>query len=209
MVSVAATVAPIASGRVKPIPSPGAPIDGFLNGRMQEGAPLATKIETSRTNASMDTADWVFILVDFEIAASSERVWRLIGDFANGGFIGRGFITHMTANGNHVGATRTLHLLKETGGGEVIERQAARDEQGMYYSYVLDDPGPLPIDDYFGSVHVVPVGADTSRVTWTNRYRVRDVAVVDAMRAQSRSILELIEANTREALGLHAKGATA
>jgi hypothetical protein len=147
-------------------------------------------------------SELVHIVADHALTVGAPEAWAIIGNFGDATALGDGFVLRVDSLGEGVGATRTLHLLPEMGGGKVVERQAARDEAGMYYAYELADAGPLPMLDYYGSVHVIPVSANACRVTWTNRYRVADAAGIEAMRAQSLMILESIERNLRVALGL-------
>lgn len=119
----------------------------------------------------------------------------MIGDFHNQR-IGLGFVERVTGTGEGVGALRTLHLATEYGGGTVIERQVARDDAGFYYAYELDDSGPLPFEDYRGSVHVVGTAKDRSQVIWTNRYSA-PADLAPTLRAQSLAILAVIENNTK------------
>lgn len=135
----------------------------------------------------------VYIVADMAFNAPAQRVWALVGAFADKR-LAKGFVSDVTGTGSGVGAKRILHLLPDYGGGEVHERQAARDEKGLYYAYELDNPGALPFEDYYGSAQVVPVTEGSCRVVWLNRYRTAAELVTD-MRAQSYALLDLIQTN--------------
>ncbi|WP_299322565.1 SRPBCC family protein [Parasphingopyxis sp.] len=137
----------------------------------------------------------VFLHVIHEIDAPIVQVWAVLGDFGSGE-LGSGFVSKVVADGNHVGALRTLHIAEEFGGGAVVERQAARDEAGCYYAYEIVDYGPMPFADYYGSAHAIPTGRDTTSVLWTNRYLAPAGEGV-AFRERSLAILNVIEDNMR------------
>lgn len=140
----------------------------------------------------------VYIIADMHIRAPAQQVWAMVGAFADPA-LGKGFVSHVTLEGEGVGAVRTLHMTDNITGGVVIERQTGRDERGMYYAYELVDPGDMPFTDYYGSAQVAPVDSASCRVIWLNRYRTQ-ASRGDEMKAQSRLLLELIEKNLKEAL---------
>lgn len=134
----------------------------------------------------------------FDVPA--EKVWAVVGDYGDtSGEFGRGFITGVDVQGAGVGALRTLHLVPERGGGTVVERQAARDERGMYYAYELADRGPMPVRDYYGTAQVIAVSSSACNLVWTNRY-ITDGAPADLMRAQSLETLDVLERNLKRML---------
>lgn len=140
----------------------------------------------------------IHILADMRVDAPAKDVWAIVGAFSSPA-LGNGFLLGVTGEGEGVGALRTLHLLPELGGGKVVERQTARDDRGYYYAYELDDPGVLPLVDYYASAQVAPVDEGRCRVIWLNRYKVEPVLVLD-MRKQSVTLLEMIEANLKAEL---------
>jgi hypothetical protein len=144
------------------------------------------------------TLEQVHIVADMAIEAPAEDVWRIVGAFGDPA-LGKGFLSGVSCEGEGVGALRTLHLLAELGGGDVVERQTARDDRGRYYAYELEDPGALPFVDYYASAQVAPVDKARCRVIWLNRYKT-DAALVDDMRRQSLSLLDMIEANLKSEL---------
>jgi hypothetical protein len=142
----------------------------------------------------------VHLHADYTLDAPVERVWPVLGDFRHPE-LGRGFLAGVTGEGEGVGALRTLHLGDELGGGEVVERQTDRDDDGYYYAYELVGDVPLPIDHYYATVHAIPVSAESTRVIWTNRYHV-PADEADEQVKRSRSFLDLIEVNLRRVLEL-------
>lgn len=148
----------------------------------------------------------VYIIADMHINAPAQDVWAMVGAFADPA-LGKGFVSHVTLEGEGVGAVRTLHLKDNITGGVVMERQTGRDDRGMYYAYELADPGDMPFTDYYGSAQVAPVDHSSCRVIWLNRYRTSSSRVSE-MRTQSRLLLELIERNLKEALEVTASDRT-
>ena len=140
----------------------------------------------------------VYLIADMKIQAPAQNVWAMVGAFADPA-LGKGFVSHVTVEGEGVGAVRTLHMTDNITGGVVLERQTGRDDRGMYYAYELVDPGDMPFTDYYGSAHVAPVDENNCRVIWLNRYRTSP-KLAQEMKAQSRLLLELIEKNLKEAL---------
>lgn len=140
----------------------------------------------------------VYLIADMHIEAPAQSVWAMVGAFADPA-LGKGFVSHVTLEGEGVGAVRTLHMTDNITGGVVSERQTGRDDRGMYYAYELDDPGDMPFTDYYGSAHVAPIDETSCRVIWLNRYRT-SALLVREMKAQSRLLLELIEENLKAAL---------
>jgi hypothetical protein len=146
----------------------------------------------------------VDIMVVMAFDAPAARVWSIVGDYGDtSGEFGRGFITGVEVEGSGVGALRKLHLDPARGGGDVIERQTARDERGMYYAYELADRGPMPVTDYYGTAQVIATSATTSELVWTNRYNA-DGVPVDAIRAQSLDTLTILERNLKDMLARRA-----
>jgi hypothetical protein len=142
----------------------------------------------------------VDIMVVMAFDAPAEAVWSIVGDYGDAsGDFGRGFVAGVEVQGEGVGALRTLHLVPERGGGSVVERQAARDERGMYYAYELADRGPMPVTEYYGTAQVIPTSPTGCNLVWTNRYRP-DGAPADALRAQSLETLHILETNLRTML---------
>lgn len=146
----------------------------------------------------------VHIFADMAIDAPAEDVWRLVGAFADPA-LGKGFVSHVTLEGEGVGAIRGLHLTDNVRGGVVLERQTARDDRGYYYAYELVDPGDIPVTDYYGSAQVAAVDENSCRVIWLNRYRTQRSLAAD-MRKQSTLLLELIERNIKEELAARKGG---
>lgn len=140
----------------------------------------------------------VYITADMSINASAQEVWAIVGDFFNPA-LGKGFVSHVTAEGEGIGAIRTLHLTDNVVGGQVRERQTGRDDRGMYYAFELVDTGGIPFTDYYASAHVAPVDEKNCRLIWLNRYKTSAYNVKE-MKAQSRMLLEMVERNLTEAM---------
>ncbi|MEM8696443.1 MAG: SRPBCC family protein [Pseudomonadota bacterium] len=137
----------------------------------------------------------IFLHATHFIDAPVDRVWSILGAFAHSE-LGKGFVSDLVGEGNDVGAVRTLHIAEEFGGGAIVERQAARDENGCYYAYDILDYGPMPFEDYYGSAHAIPTGPRSTSVIWTNRYTA-PAEQAEEFRMRSLAILNVIESNMR------------
>lgn len=85
------------------------------------------------------------------IPASASEVWSTVGDFAG---IGKwhpavtGSQLVGTTAGDQVGAVRECLL---DGGAKLVERQTARSDGGLSYSYEITE-SPMPMKNYVGSI---------------------------------------------------------
>ena len=96
-----------------------------------------------------------------DIKAPPATVWATIGDFC-GIAQWHPAIASCTPSVQGRAHLRTLAL---KGGGAIVERQTARSERAMSYSYTIVS-GPLPVDHYRSTIAVKP-SADGSSVSWT------------------------------------------
>jgi hypothetical protein len=99
-----------------------------------------------------------------DVTATPDAAWKAIGDFCGiGNWHPAVAKCEISSKG---GATfRTLTL---KGGGEILEKQTARDESGRSYSYTIES-SPLPVANYGATLSVAPHGAG-STVLWTAHF---------------------------------------
>lgn len=103
-----------------------------------------------------------------DIAAPPERVWALVGDFGELGYLGALVAGSEIVRGrnNRVGAQRLIVL---GDGGRIRETLTVRRPQRRFLAYRMDD-GPLPVVGYRATIRVAPI-AGGSRVAWSGRFR--------------------------------------
>lgn len=141
-----------------------------------------------------------YIKAEHSFAVSAEKVWAIIGDYAAKSGMADGFAKIVAVDGEGVGAIRTYEIDPSVGEGIIRERQAARDEEGMYYAYDLLE-APMPWINYYGSAHVIALSENSCQVIWTNRYQPTE-GDAEEHRTRSYLTLDLIEKNMNRILGL-------
>ncbi len=99
-----------------------------------------------------------------DIKAPPAKVWATIGDFC-GIAQWHPAIASCTPSVQGRAHLRTLAL---KGGGTIVERQVARNERAMSYTYAIVS-SPLPVDHYRSTIAVTP-SADGSTVSWSGSF---------------------------------------
>jgi uncharacterized protein YndB with AHSA1/START domain len=102
-----------------------------------------------------------------DIKAPPAKVWATIGDFCG---IGQWHPAIATCAQSVQGRAH-LRTLGLKGGGTIVERQLARSDRKMSYSYAIVS-SPLPVDHYRSTIAVTP-SADGSTVTWSGTFSAK------------------------------------
>jgi len=129
---------------------------------MQGGATGATKPGTKEfpylasPNAQLQT-----VVESVDLAATSDQVWALVGQFSG---MWHPLIAKIKLTGAGVGQLRTIETID---GKQIIERLAAMDPSKRSYRY--EGISGLPVADYTGTLEVKPKGAGSS-VEWRSQY---------------------------------------
>lgn len=110
------------------------------------------------------------------IDADAEKVWRVIGDFC--GIEDWHPAIEKCELDKKDPTMRTLTL---KGGGTIVEKQTARDDKKMSYSYAIVE-SPLPVANYKSTIKVAKSGAG-AKVTWTGSYKAKGASAADAKKA--------------------------
>jgi hypothetical protein len=99
-----------------------------------------------------------------DVSAAPEAAWKAIGDFCGIGnwhpAVAKCEISRKD------GATRRTLTLK--GGGEILEKETARNDSGRSYSYTIET-SPLPVANYEATLSVAPNSAG-STILWTAHF---------------------------------------
>lgn len=111
-----------------------------------------------------------------EVSADPEKVWRVIGDFC--GIEDWHPAVEKCELDKKDPKTRTLTL---KGGGSIVEKQTARDDKKMSYSYAIVE-SPLPVANYTSTIKVAKAGSG-SKVTWTGSYKAKGAPAAKAKEA--------------------------
>lgn len=107
------------------------------------------------------------------VAADAEKVWRVIGDFC--GIEDWHPAIESCALDKTDPKMRTLTL---KGGGTIVEKQTARDDKKMSYSYQIVE-SPLPVANYSSTIKVAKSGSG-AKVTWTGKYKAKGAPAAKA-----------------------------
>src|SRR4051812_10881975 len=103
-----------------------------------------------------------------EINAAQAKVWAAIGNFQDMSWLPPVTKTE-GANGNEIGATRTLTL---TGGASVEEELYKYEPDMLSYSYRITnvDVKVLPVTNYSSTLTVSPASDGKSKVEWAGAF---------------------------------------
>lgn len=101
-----------------------------------------------------------------EIAAPPAKVWSAIKDYSALQSWHPAVASSETTAGNSEGSIRTLHL---KGGGTIVESLKKYSDEGMSYSYKMEDPGPVPVTNYTSTISVHAKGGG-SEVEWKGAF---------------------------------------
>ncbi len=107
------------------------------------------------------------------IAASADKVWAATKNFdgLNTWLPALASDEIVSGTNNTVGAVRLLTL---KGGGTIKEKLLAFDESGHRYRYAILD-GVIPVSHYRSSFVVTSLANDKTLVTWSGRFKRKDL----------------------------------
>jgi uncharacterized protein YndB with AHSA1/START domain len=129
--------------------------------------------------ASSALAQAVDVSKTVDSAAAPAAVWAKIGDFC--GIAKWHPAVEKCEMADKDGATwRTLSL---KGGGTIIEKQLARDDSGMSYSYAITE-SPLPVENYQSTISVTPNG-EGSTIVWVGKFDAKGASDEEAAKVMS------------------------
>jgi hypothetical protein len=130
------------------------------------------------------------------VPAGPQAVWDVVGDF---GAIAKWHpaVAESRAEGMGPGALRRLTLVN---GGRLVERLEEFNDGERYYSYSLVE-GPLPVSDYYATLHVrAAYDAPSSTIEWTGAFTARNVPESEAEQL-IRSVYQAGLDNLRQLVG--------
>jgi hypothetical protein len=111
--------------------------------------------------------------------ASADEVWALFRDFGGVGKWAGAMVKSCTADGEGVGAVRTLSLAE---GNPLRERLVQFDDADRSFSYAIVGSSDLPIDYYVGSVKIRADGASRSKIEWIGTFDPKGASEADAQK---------------------------
>jgi hypothetical protein len=109
------------------------------------------------------------VVESIEIAAPPEKVWAVVGDFADVSW--RPEIERVEAQGGNVPETATRRLYYKRG-GSLDERLVQYDAAAMSLRYIIEhaDINVLPVGNLSATLTVRGLGEGASRVEWKSRF---------------------------------------
>lgn len=112
-----------------------------------------------------------------DLSADAQAVWKILSDFA--GLKVGGPITSFETEGDGVGMIRKIGM----GGATIIERLDSLDDNAMELSYsIINDDGPLPVNDYHSTIKVTSTSAGACHVDWSGTFEPRGVPEEQAIK---------------------------
>lgn len=113
------------------------------------------------------SAGKLIVSEEVTLNGSADQVWQAIGAFG-GLYTWHPAIvsTALTGTGSNAGDTRILTL---GDGATVTEVLVDHDDGTMQYSYVIM-VSPLPVQNYFSTLEVVPKGENGATVVWSSTF---------------------------------------
>ena len=134
------------------------------------------------------------VRVKEEIAVAADRLWRLVVDFGNVGWIPGG--EGVRTEGKGPGMVRILGF----GGAEVRERLDSVDEPRRTIVYTIPQGLPMPIKDYRATMTVRDVGPQKSELDWSCTFEPDGVTEEEA-KAQVENLYHMMIGWIRDHLG--------
>jgi hypothetical protein len=101
-------------------------------------------------------------LVRVEIAAPVEKLWSLLADFGEIGWM-QG-VSKVEVKGSGVGMVREIYAIGAA--APVVEVLESKDEAARQIAYTIPENIPLPVDDYHATCVAVDLGDGRSRLDW-------------------------------------------
>ncbi len=100
-----------------------------------------------------------------QLGAPAHDVWSVIGNF---GGLADWHPTAVACVLSEQGAD-TIRTISIPGGGTLVERLQAHDDDTMSQTYSIVD-GPLPVANYVSTIRVLPETDTSCRVHWSGRF---------------------------------------
>ena len=147
--------------------------------------------------------------VQCEFDLSASELWDLVGDFGNmSKWTGLPRDT-CVADGEGIGATRTLRL---PNGGMIVDRLDAETERSYSYSIINNEESPLPFRSYNATLSVEPISAGKCQLDWAGEFEpdgISEQEAIDfakAMYSRGLGMMKKAEASLLEAKESARKG---
>lgn len=104
------------------------------------------------------------VTVEKRLLADPTQVWATVGDFDALADWHPAIAMCRSEGGGDV---RRLTL---SGGGEVVEWLVEQNDRDMKYTYLLEQPGPLPVQQYMATLEAKPATGGDAYITWSGQF---------------------------------------
>jgi len=159
---------------------------------------IALGVSLLASGVSLAAAPELRVKRTVTIAAPADAVWEASKNF-NGlntwhpALAGDDIVS---GSNNTVGAVRSLTL---KGGGTIKEKLLAFDETGHRFRYAIIE-GVLPVSHYSSTFVVTSLGTDKTLVTWSGRFKRKDVGDNPSATENDKAALDAITGVYRSGL---------
>jgi hypothetical protein len=99
------------------------------------------------------------------LSAPAQDVWSVIGNFGGLADWHPAAIACVLSEEG----TDTIRTISIPGGGSLVEKLEALDDDAMSQTYSIVD-GPLPVTGYMSTIRVLPESDSSCRVLWAGRF---------------------------------------
>lgn len=99
------------------------------------------------------------------LSAPAQDVWSVIGNFGGLADWHPAAIACVLSKKG----TDTIRTISIPGGGSLVEKLEALDDDAMSQTYSIVD-GPLPVTGYMSTIRVLPESDSSCRVLWAGRF---------------------------------------
>jgi mxaD protein len=151
---------------------------------------IAFSVSLLASGYSMGAAPMLHTSKTIVINASASKVWDLSKDFGGLNNWHPALASDAIVEGtdNTVGAVRLLTL---KGGGTIKEKLLAYNAAGRTFKYAILE-GVIPVSDYTSTFVVTSAGKGKSSVTWSGRFKRKNVGANPADNENDKAAVDAI-----------------
>ena len=113
------------------------------------------------------------------IDAPAKKIWKVVENFGDLSYVGDA-VKSCSVDGAGVGCVRRIEMAG--GGGIVLERLDAYDDESFRFAYTIvnDDESPLPFQGYSSRFSLRPLGPDATEIEWAGAFEPKGVSEEEA-----------------------------
>lgn len=134
------------------------------------------------------------VIIEAEIDAPAESVWKVLGDFRNISWVPA--VAKAEFIGDGPGLTRHMYVTPD--GPAIVEVLDAIDDESRTIQYSIVENNPLPVNGYKAAITVLDAEDGTTRLEWRSWFSPRGVdeaAAKATVESFYRALVPMIAAN--------------